>query len=90
MAAWVMTGWKQSKLQILHYFGALLLSKRLFSCQFILAKVLYNYSRYDFDLFFKNILKDLGPIKKGLNPIFLYFAPLSQDFLIDFLKDSFW
>ena len=33
MVASVMAAWKQSKMQFLCYFGALLLSKRLFSCQ---------------------------------------------------------
>ena len=55
MVAWVMMGWRRSKMEFWRYFGALLLSKRLFLCQFFLAKVLYFYSRYDFDSFKKYI-----------------------------------
>ena len=43
-----------------------------------LAKVLHYYSRYDFDSIKQKISKGLGP-KKGPNPIFPYFASLSQD-----------
>ena len=63
MATWVMAAWTWSKMQFLRYFGALLLSKRLFSYQFFLAKVLYYYSRYNVNSFEKIFCKGLALIE---------------------------
>ena len=48
-------------MQFLCFFGALLLSKRLFSCQMFLTKKLDYYSRYGFNSFKKMFSKGLSP-----------------------------